>query len=60
MIEPLAGNGTKDDPWVLRTPSDAPLAEFEADAPHHPVFRLTDTSDTPSNLSNDPSMRPAR
>jgi deazaflavin-dependent oxidoreductase (nitroreductase family) len=26
----------------------SPLAEFESEAPHHPVFRLTDTSDTPN------------
>ena len=24
---------------------DSPLAEFDTEAPHHPVFRLTDTSD---------------
>ncbi len=26
---------------------DSPLAEFETEAPHHPVFRLTDASEAP-------------
>ena len=28
---------------------DSPLAESEAEAPHHPVFRLTDASDVAAN-----------
>jgi len=31
-------------PFIDVSP-DSPLAEFETEAPHHPVFRLTDTSD---------------